>query len=100
MNAESDAQLETRLVRVRGRVQGVGFRYACAQQARALGVTGWVRNRLDDSVEALLQGAPAQVARMCEWMGQGIPPAIVQGIEVTQAPPHPRFDDFEQRPTE
>jgi acylphosphatase len=100
MSSDRDQGLETRLVRVRGRVQGVGYRYACVQQARALGVTGWVRNRMDDSVEAMLQGTPRQVVRMCEWMRDDMPAALVEEIDVTEVqPPFPRFDRFEQRPT-
>ena len=92
--------IETRLVRVHGRVQGVGYRYACVQQARALGLTGWVRNRMDESVEALLQGPPQRVDRMCEWMQNEVPAALVERIEVAPvAPPFPRFDDFQQLPT-
>jgi acylphosphatase len=86
---------------VRGRVQGVGYRHACVQQARALGITGWVRNRMDDSVEAMLQGPPEQLERMCEWMNEDMPAARVESMEVTEMPPPcPRFDRFEQRPTE
>ena len=93
--------IATRLVRVRGRVQGVGYRYACVQQARALGITGWVRNRMDDSVEAMLQGTPEQVERMCDWMNNDMPAALVEAMEVTDMPPpYPRFAHFEQRPTE
>jgi len=100
MDRDRDAPLETRLVRVRGRVQGVGYRHACVQQARALGVTGWVRNRMDDSVEAMLQGTPRQVARMCAWMRDDMPAALVERMDVTDVPPpFPRFDGFEQRPT-
>src|SRR6185369_14383891 len=76
MSTSGDS-IQTRLVRVRGRVQGVGYRHACVQQARALGVSGWVRNRMDDSVEALLQGTPEQLARMCEWMREDMPAALV-----------------------
>ena len=98
--ADTDS-LETRLVRVRGRVQGVGYRYACVQQARVLGVTGWVRNRMDDSVEALLQGTPRQLERMCDWMRDEMPAALVERMDVNEvAPPFARFDRFEQRPTE
>ena len=94
------APLETRLVRVHGRVQGIGYRHACVQQARALGITGWVRNRMDDSVEALLQGPAAQVARMCDWMRDDMPAALVEKMDVSEVPPpFPRFDRFEQRPT-
>jgi len=96
-----NAPLETRLVQVRGRVQGVGYRYACVQQARALGVTGWVRNRMDDSVEAMLQGTPQQLERMCEYMRDEMPCALVEAMDVTPVePPFPRFDGFEQRPTQ
>jgi acylphosphatase len=100
MNSDRDAPLETRLVRVRGRVQGVGYRHACVQQARALGVTGWVRNRMDDSVEAMLQGTPRQLTQMCDWMRDDMPAALVEEMDITEvAPPFPRFDRFEQKPT-
>lgn len=93
--------LETRLVRVRGRVQGVGYRYACVQQARALGITGWVRNRINESVEAMLQGTPAQLEHMCDWMNNDMPAALLETIEVIEVPPpFPKFHDFKQRPTE
>ncbi|WP_150697198.1 acylphosphatase [Pandoraea terrae] len=96
----SDRGLETRLVRVRGRVQGIGYREACVRHARALGVTGWVRNRMDDSVEAMLQGTPAQLADMCAWLSEGLPAALVDGLDVTEVPPpYPRFDRFERLPT-
>jgi len=99
MSTSGDS-IQTRLVRVRGRVQGVGYRHACVQQARALGVSGWVRNRMDDSVEALLQGTPEQLARMCEWMREDMPAALVEDMDIAEvAPPFPRFDRFEQRPT-
>ena len=95
-----DTPIETRLVRVRGRVQGVGYRYACVQQARALGITGWVRNRMDDSVEAMLQGAPPRLAEMCDWMRDGMSAALVEEMDVNEVPPpFPAFDRFEQRPT-
>ncbi len=100
MDADRETPIETRLVRVRGRVQGVGYRYACVLEARALGVTGWVRNRMDDSVEAMLQGTPAQLQRMCDWMRDDMPAALVEDMSVTGVPPpFPRFDRFEQRPT-
>jgi acylphosphatase len=93
--------IETRLVRVRGRVQGVGYRYSCVAKARELGLTGWVRNRMDESVEAMLQGPAEVVASMCEWMEDGIEAALVERIEVSEVKaPYPRFEGFEQRPTE
>ena len=95
-----EGTLECRLVRVRGRVQGVGYREACMRRARALGITGWVRNRVDGSVEVMLQGSPEQLADMCSWLRDGIPAAIVDRLEVTEVqPPLLRFDDFDRLPT-
>lgn len=92
--------IQNRLVRVYGRVQGVGFREACVRRARALGITGWVRNRVDGSVEVMLQGSPAQLADMCDWLRGGIAAAVVDKLEATQVqPPLLRFDDFDRLPT-
>jgi acylphosphatase len=89
------------LVRVRGRVQGVGFREACVDQATFLGVTGWVRNRFDGSVETLLQGRVEQLARMRDWLWRGPPAARVEDLKLSEVePPYPRFDRFERRRTE
>jgi acylphosphatase len=97
---DKDGPLETWLVRISGRVQGVGYRYACIQQARAVGITGWVRNRMDDSVEAMLQGSPGTLSAMCDWLRDGVPAAIVDELEVTVVnPPFQRFDRFERLPT-
>lgn len=88
------------VVRVRGRVQGVGFRDACVHQARSLGITGWVRNRIDESVEAMLQGAPELLEAMCDWLRDGANPGLVEALEVTKMkPPLPRFDRFDRLPT-
>jgi len=96
----ADEALECCLLRVRGRVQGVGYRDACVRRARALGIAGWVRNRMDDPVEVLLQGSPRQLAEMCEWLRDGMPAALVEDLEVTpMQPPFRRFDDFVRLPT-
>ena len=86
------------LVRVRGRVQGVGFRYACERQALALGVVGWVRNRADGSVEALLIGPPAAVEAVVTRCHDGPPKAQVTSVERT-AETDDGSTGFEQRPT-
>lgn len=92
--------LETWQVRTRGRVQGVGFREACVRRARRAGVTGWVRNRMDDSVELMLQGSRQRLADLCEWLRDGDHPALVESVEITEVPPpFARFDLFERLPT-
>ena len=100
MSDGKEGMLESRLVRVRGRVQGIGYREACVGRAREMGVTGWVRNRMDGSVEVLLQGSPQQLADMCSWLRDGMTWALVDEIEATPLePPFPRFDRFERLPT-
>jgi acylphosphatase len=97
---DNDGTLESWLVRAYGRVQGVGYREACVRHARVLGITGWVRNRMDESVEAMLQGSSEQLADMCNWLRDGLPAAIVDKLDVTELqPPFPRFDHFERLPT-
>jgi len=71
---------------VRGYVQGVGFRANCARRAEALGVTGWVRNQWDGSVEALFEGDAAAVDRLIDWCRVGPSRSDVTGVEVMDAP--------------
>ena len=66
---------------VHGRVQGVWFRGWTLQEARALGLNGWVRNRRDGTVEALFQGPDAAVAAMIAACRNGPPAARVTGLE-------------------
>lgn len=72
---------------VRGRVQGVGFRFATRAQARRLGVAGWVRNRADGSVEALVEGEVAAVDALLAWMEHGPSGAAVQALDTSPAEP-------------
>jgi acylphosphatase len=72
---------------VRGRVQGVWFRQSTAQEALALGVAGWVRNRPDGSVEAVFEGSPSSVERALEFAKTGPPHAEVASCEVTWEEP-------------
>lgn len=93
-------QEETWQVRVRGRVQGVGYRDACVRYARQAGVRGWVRNRSDGSVELMLQGSAAQVAAMQAWLRQSVPLARVTGMDAVQlAAPAAPLQGFERLPT-
>jgi acylphosphatase len=91
----------SRQIRLRGRVQGVGFRYALRREAQRNGVRGWVRNRADGSVEALLQGDAEAVARLVQWARGGPPAARVETLEECDAPAHPDrpYEGFEERPT-
>jgi acylphosphatase len=70
-----------------GRVQGVGFRAACAQQARVAGVGGTVRNLPDDRVEAVFEGPAASVDALVAWCERGPRFAHVDHIEVTDEDP-------------
>ena len=72
-------------LRIAGRVQGVGYRYALRTEALANGVSGWVRNRRDGTVEAVLQGAPAAVDAVIAWARRGPPAARVDGIDARAA---------------
>lgn len=70
---------------ISGRVQGVGYRASMIDEARRLGVTGWVRNRRDGSVEAVVDGDPAAVAAIVEWARVGPPGARVADMAVKDA---------------
>ena len=72
-------------LRISGRVQGVGFRFALHREAVARGLAGWVRNRRDGTVEAVLQGEAAQVEAVRAWARRGPPAARVDRIDVQAA---------------
>jgi acylphosphatase len=86
----------TRTVRLRieGRVQGVSFRDWMQAQARGLGLTGWVRNRRDGSVEAVISGDPELVDDMLARCRQGPPAARVSNLAILSEPDE-SFADFE-----
>ena len=77
-----------RLLRIRGRVQGVGYRNALHREATRLGIKGWVRNRSDGSVEALVAGPAPALDELIAWARRGPPAARVGEVswEATQAP--------------
>lgn len=97
----SDSRMVTRQIRVRGRVQGVGFRHALRRQAQRTGVRGWVRNRGDGSVEAVIQGEEHAVAQVVAWARRGPPSARVDALHESDAEPQfqQRYEGFEERPT-
>ena len=80
-------------------MQGVGFRDALCGEALARGVTGWVRNRSDGSVEALVQGEADRVAELIAWARRGPPASRVDDVRVEDAGAEPAHAGFERQPT-
>lgn len=69
-----------RVLRITGRVQGVGYRWSLCAEAELLGLDGWVRNRQDGSVEALVRGPAKAVAAITAWAHRGPPAAQVDTV--------------------
>lgn len=74
--------MEVRHLIITGRVQGVWYRGGMCDEARRLGVSGWVRNRADGSVEAMVAGTAEQVAAIMNWARGGPPGAVVEHVAV------------------
>ena len=89
----------TRRLRIRGQVQGVNLREAMRQRAEQLKVTGWVRNRLDGTVEAVVQGEAFAIDSIVEWVRQGPPDARVDSVDVDSADDEGDYDSFDKLPT-
>src|ERR1700751_6078452 len=79
---------------VRGRVQGVGFRWFVEREAHLLGVAGWVRNNHDGSVEVLAQGTRDQLSGLHSRLRGGPPAARFDNIEVSEAQPVSGLSSF------
>lgn len=90
--------IRRRLV-ITGRVQGVFYRAWFADQARNLGIDGWVRNRVDGSVEAVVQGSPDMVEAIIQAAHQGSPASRVDEVVVSDDAPSVPLDGFVTRPT-
>jgi acylphosphatase len=82
---------------ISGHVQGVGFRYSMAEKAERAGATGWVRNRRDGTVEAVVDGPAGVVDTLVAWARRGPPGARVAGVQVDEIAGS--FERFETRPT-
>jgi acylphosphatase len=76
-----------RRVLIKGRVQGVGFRWSCRRMAEAQGLAGWCRNLPDGRVEACFEGDPAAVEAALAWCREGPSSAIVTSVDVTAETP-------------
>ena len=88
----------SRRLAITGLVQGVWYRESMRREAEKLGVTGWVRNRPDGSVEAVVQGSPEAVDAITRWARRGPDHARVERVEAFPADVE-RFRAFEKRPT-
>lgn len=90
-------------IRIFGRVQGVFYRQWTMTEARDKGLSGWVRNRVDGTVEAVFKGDDAAVAEMIEACRRGSPRAFVTRVEYMVTPDAPMKDvvdgEFNQKPT-
>ncbi|HHX63695.1 MAG TPA: acylphosphatase [Chloroflexi bacterium] len=82
---------------VRGRVQGVGFRYYTQEKAMSLGLVGYVRNRPDRTVEVIAEGPADTMEEFLRWLHQGPSSASVTRVHVYWQTPQYEFDTFEVR---
>jgi acylphosphatase len=88
------ADLVRKRIVVRGRVQGVGFRYSTVSQARRLGLAGWARNAPDGSVEIVAEGSSDAMRLLVEWCGHGPPSARVTAVSCTDEPANQPLGHF------
>ena len=79
---------------VKGRVQGVYFRASAVQQARHLGLTGWVMNHHDGSVEVVAEGRSENIEELIAWCRQGPPGARVDEVDVQRQDSRGEFSEF------
>jgi acylphosphatase len=82
---------------VQGRVQGVNFRSYTARQAAALGLTGWIRNLPDGSVETIAEGPREQLEKYKAYLHIGSPYAVVESVSASYKEASNQFDDFRVR---
>lgn len=90
----TDTTAVTRRYIVRGRVQGVGFRWFVEREAQALGIAGWVRNNFDGSVEVLATGTREQQTALRERLQAGPRAARVDNVEESEAQAVPGLKTF------
>lgn len=84
---------------ITGKVQGVWYRDWFVGRARSLGLDGWVRNRADGSVEAVIDGPSEMIAEMMRLAREGSPASRVEDVRVSEADGTEPLDGFSRRPT-
>ena len=87
----------TFFARVSGRVQGIGFRYACLNEALRLGLSGWVRNTEDGDVEVWSEGEADKQDAFLEWLRKGPSRARVDAVDCAAQRPTNAYRDFSNR---
>jgi acylphosphatase len=92
--SSAESSILARRFLVRGRVQGVGFRWFVEREAHILGIAGWVRNNHDGSVEVLAQGTRDQLSGLHSRLREGPRAARVDAVEVADASPAPGISSF------
>ncbi len=94
MNKGQETEKARARVIVRGRVQGVFFRYSTQEMANRLHLFGWVKNRWDGAVEAVFEGERGRVEEMIEWCHAGPPGAHVHRVDTQWGEYLGEFDQF------
>lgn len=92
--------METKRLIVHGRVQGVGYRYGMLAVAKHVQISGWVRNRSDGTVEAIVQGTTEAIEKILDWARRGPSGAAVSRVEIHEDTEQQIYEGFIQRPTE
>ncbi len=79
---------------IKGRVHGVFFRAYTRRTAKALGISGWVRNKSDGTVECFAQGPEPEITEFIKFLYKGSPAARVEGVDITEEQPDIELKDF------
>jgi len=80
---------------IKGRVQGVFFRYETKKEAQTLGLSGWVKNNNDGTVEVLAEGDRVLLEKLAEWCKSGPDSALVENVEIKWLAYGREFNSFE-----
>lgn len=95
----NDMDITSLKIRIEGRVQAVGYRNFMIEEARKLGVDGWVRNRSDGSVEALVSGDTKSVEALIAICARGPEGSTIKHIDMENIPEPPAEKGFNRRPS-